>query len=269
MIDTKQQFKLREYFNPDGSELRNMQLRMLEMLKFFDDFCKKNNLIYWLDSGTLLGAVRHGGFIPWDDDIDVCMKREDAEKLIALMGDKIFDGKYILQTDQTDPNYVNSSWYTLRDINSEYIQDSYLHNRLKYRGLQIDIFIFDKGVSSFIKKICTKFQLYFIMSPLLGVRFKFFRPYVNKFHRILEKKIFPFLRKIKFNSLWQKGYGNPFGVQNNEKTLFPLSTVEFEGFEFPAPADYITYLREMYGDDWNIVPPLDKIKTHNVSWREL
>lgn len=269
MIDSEFQRQLRAKYNPDGSELRKMQLRMLEMLKFLDCICKANNLTYWLDSGTLLGAVRHGGFLPWDDDIDVCMKREDAEKLKAIMGDKFFDGKYILQTDETDPNYVNSSWVTLRDIHSEYIQDSYLHNRLKYRGLQIDIFIYDKGVDLLIKNICARIQYNFIVLPLLGTRFKFLRPIVNSSHHILEKRIFPFLRKFRFNSKWQVGYGGLFGGLYSENTLFPTSNIKFEGFEFPAPADYVTYLRDMYGDDWNIVPSPDKIKTHNVSWREL
>ena len=69
MITDTLQNELRERYNPDGSILRKQQLRMLEMLQYIDFVCKKHNIRYWLCSGTLLGAVRHGGFIPWDDDV--------------------------------------------------------------------------------------------------------------------------------------------------------------------------------------------------------
>ena len=55
------------------NELRSCQLKQLEILKIFDRICRKHNLRYWIDGGTLLGAVRHKGFIPWDDDLDVAM----------------------------------------------------------------------------------------------------------------------------------------------------------------------------------------------------
>ena len=83
MINSIEQKKLRARFNPDGSLLRKHQLRMLEMLKYIDSVCKKHNIKYWLCSGTLIGAVRHGGFIPWDDDIDIAMPREDYERFFV------------------------------------------------------------------------------------------------------------------------------------------------------------------------------------------
>ena len=97
MITDTLQNELRERYNPDGSILRKQQLRMLEMLQYIDFVCKKHNIRYWLCSGTLLGAVRHGGFIPWDDDVDIEMLNDWLEfskrtlivdmrcKLIVLM----------------------------------------------------------------------------------------------------------------------------------------------------------------------------------------
>ena len=76
---------LREQYNPDGSTLRRAQLRMLDMLKFLDRVCRENGIRYWIDFGTLLGAVRHDGFIPWDDDTDVCMLKEDADAFKRVM----------------------------------------------------------------------------------------------------------------------------------------------------------------------------------------
>lgn len=86
MIDKRLQAELRAKYNPDGSNLRKAQLRMFDMLVAFDKICKEHNLRYWLAAGTLIGAARHGGFIPWDDDLDVNMPREDANKLKDMMG---------------------------------------------------------------------------------------------------------------------------------------------------------------------------------------
>ena len=85
MIDESIQQKLRAKYNPDGSTLRRAQLRMLDILKFIDKVCRDNGLKYWLEGGTLLGAVRHGGFIPWDDDTDIAMTREDSMKLVKIL----------------------------------------------------------------------------------------------------------------------------------------------------------------------------------------
>lgn len=85
MIDPKLQSELRAKYNPDGSNLRKMQLRMLEMLKYIDSICRENDIKYWLSSGTCLGAVRHGGFIPWDDDADIEMLASDYRKLEKIL----------------------------------------------------------------------------------------------------------------------------------------------------------------------------------------
>ena len=83
---------LRDKYNPEGSILRRYQLSLLDILKEFDMFCKRNDIKYFLGYGTLLGAVRHHGFIPWDDDADICMDRENYTKLEnILQGEKLSD----------------------------------------------------------------------------------------------------------------------------------------------------------------------------------
>ena len=69
--------KLKEKYNPEGSVLRKSQMRMLDMLIFIDKVCHENDVTYWVEGGTLLGAFRHNGFIPWDDDADLCMPYKD------------------------------------------------------------------------------------------------------------------------------------------------------------------------------------------------
>ena len=72
-----------------NENLRNLQLGILELLKIFDKLCKKHNLTYFLDAGNLLGAYRHKGFIPWDDDMDVAMPREDYDKVVPLLKEEL------------------------------------------------------------------------------------------------------------------------------------------------------------------------------------
>ena len=129
------QAELRERFNPDGSSLRNHQLRMLEMLKYIDGVCKKHNISYWLSSGTLLGAVRHGGFIPWDDDLDIEMLRKDYLKLVKVLGREI-DSKYALQTHKTDTHYLYP-FGKLRDLHSVIKETHDADIFYKYKGVYV------------------------------------------------------------------------------------------------------------------------------------
>ena len=92
-------------YNAIGTDLRKMQLKMLEMLEFLDYICQKYSIPYWLGAGTLLGAVRHGGFIPWDDDLDIEMQKHDYKKLLKVLKTEMSD-KYILQVHQSDRNYI-------------------------------------------------------------------------------------------------------------------------------------------------------------------
>ena len=77
--------ELKARFNPDGSLLRREQMVMLEMVTELDRICKKYNIQYFLYWGTLLGAIRHNGFIPWDDDLDVAVMRQDYKKLLKVL----------------------------------------------------------------------------------------------------------------------------------------------------------------------------------------
>ena len=116
MIDKKLQAELRAKFNPDGSDLRKLQLRMLDMLKYIDKICRENNITYWLSSGTCLGAVRHEGFIPWDDDIDIEMLEKDYHKFSTIMTSTSIS-QYIFQTHNNDPAYIYT-FGKIRDLNS-------------------------------------------------------------------------------------------------------------------------------------------------------
>ena len=144
---------LKSEYNPEGSDLRRAQLRMLEMLVFLDRICKENNLEYILGDGTLLGAVRHGGYIPWDDDLDVYMPAGDINRLAKIVNSGDYD--FVVQTHQSDKGFVRQC-AVLRDLKSEYIKSEFVHNQRKYRGLQIDLFQYGFGVNGSLKHLIHK-----------------------------------------------------------------------------------------------------------------
>lgn len=255
---------LNQKYNPEGSRLRNAQLRMLDMLTFIDEVCNSHDIPYWLDSGTLLGAARHGGFIPWDDDTDICMKRTDAEKFKKLMLDEYADKEYILQCDETD-SHSYCPWYVLRDLKSEYIQDSELHRNRRYRGLQVDIFVVDDNVNDSLQILTWKLFRALVWAPFEGGAFRFLRPLVGLNYCILTKAVFPLFRLLSFGQkdYYKFSYGSPFKSIRYKSTVYPLGRIEFEGRKFNAPADVNTYLTNIFGN-WQRVPDQDKIVTHDV-----
>ena len=266
MIDKNLQIALRAKFNPDGSVLRRAQLRMLEMLEFIDDVCSKNDIDYWLDSGTLLGAARHGGFIPWDDDMDVCMTREGYKKFKKLMLTQNPSKEFVLQCDETDKGFY-SPWDVLRDLKTEYLQDSPLHNMRQYRGLQVDIFYQDDRVCEFFRKkmmVCYNKAVRRIIQSKTKIA-KVLRPLLPFNYFVIKKNLIPFLHLIypKKNDYYRNAYCAEFDEIRYKKDVFPLSRIEFEGKMFCAPCNVDAYLSLLYGD-WNKVPEDDKIQTHNV-----
>ena len=103
-------------------QLRRCQLKQLGMLQEIDRICRKHNIGYWLDGGTLLGAVRHGGFIPWDDDIDIAMREEDLQRFVEVAPQELPDTLF-LQSRETEPGYP-SPVAKVRDKNSFYVEPS-------------------------------------------------------------------------------------------------------------------------------------------------
>ena len=122
------------------SDKEKLFLVLKENLRVFDEVCKKNNLTYYVMYGTLIGAVRHKGFIPWDDDVDVCMPRKDYNRLMEL-GNTIFDEPYFLQNPLTDKGY-QKTFMRLRNSNTTEIPIKDVAFDRNH-GVFLDIFPFD------------------------------------------------------------------------------------------------------------------------------
>ena len=252
--------ELREKYSPDGSSLRKAQLRMLDMLIFIDKVCKENGLTYWLDSGTLLGAKRHGGFIPWDEDTDICMPRKDAKRFREIMIKQKPSNEFVLQCRATDSGYFGA-WCILRDTKTEYIQNSRMHNMRKYRGLQVDIFDVDDHCIELVRQLIARYQHYFINRPLDTIESSFWAKLIV----IPSYYFLAFIKTIvRFFSPQRDYFIKPLGVvwrHMLKRNVYPLSKIQFENIEFNSPGKVEDYLSDMYGD-WRRLP--ENIKCHHV-----
>ena len=256
--------ELRESYNPEGSSLRKAQLRMLDMLLYLDRVCKEQNIPYRIDGGNVLGAIRHGGFIPWDDDIDIVLLRKDQKKLCRYLK-KHPHPQYKLQSFSTDYGFVGA-WSVLRDTKSEYIKENdNVHNVRKYRGLQVDIFPYENRIIwpffRFTRYITHLNHKLFITkwNCLLLARFV----YIIQFG-ILH----PFFRLAGFlfgdPKVYMHAYGATFTMRHFANSLFPLKPLSFEGHEFPGPAVPIQYCLEYYGENYVNLPEKDKRNHHKA-----
>lgn len=121
--------------------LRRLQLTQLEMLKVYDHFCRKHGLHYSLYAGTLLGAVRHRAFIPWDDDLDVCMSREEYDRFLSLWAQEPPAG-YLLQNKENAPRF-SQSFSKIRKDHTTFLQEGEVPGAY-HTGIFIDIFPIDR-----------------------------------------------------------------------------------------------------------------------------
>jgi len=171
-----------------NDELEKIHKLQLEILKEIDRICRCNNIKYTLCGGSLLGAVRHQGFIPWDDDIDITMLREEYERFISLCETGLDKNKFFLQTVDTDPEYRLIYGRILLNGTS-YIRAGQEHMKSR-TGIFVDIFPRD-GVSDFkvIRKIQKK--LAFFMRKVLYSPVGF-----EKSNNVIQRRIYYFLKKV-------------------------------------------------------------------------
>ncbi len=224
---------------PATGQTRDIQLANLALLKELDYVCKQNNLKYWLDGGTLLGAVRHKGFIPWDDDIDVAMLRDDYEKIIDAF-----------KKSSRNPDIFAD--YVVSERNFAQCIIKVQHKKCPH--LFVDIFpwdIYGKRLTLeeqlqktlYLKSLRTELEKIFkVKEPSSKVR-KMICSYMTE--KVLTNKVTDDKGDYVWGLDFNHGWSNWF---THYEVLHPLKTIEFEGIEFPCLNDPDAFLSRLYGD---------------------
>lgn len=260
-----------------------MKVIQLDMLKEVDRICNKYNIIYCLGFGTMLGAVRHKGFIPWDDDADILMLREDYDKFKSICA-KEMPEKYFLQDADTDEEYL-WGYAKLRNTNTEYIRCGQEHIKCK-TGVFIDIFPLDEVPDGIFAQIYQDWICTLLRKELWAKVGQFTEK------NVLKKAVFHWLAKVPKEKIYERINKMVYGKHNSKSArvrclLFvapgkhwnkkgnPLKTrygfekqwiterkkFEFEGSMFWGTKDYDSCLKYLYGDYMKL-PPEEKRVGH-------
>ncbi len=267
MIDIDTHIRLRNEYSPEDSPLRKHQLAMLEILKYIDNICLDNDITYWLSSGSCLGAVRHGGFIPWDDDVDIEMMREDYLKFLKVFKS---NDQYVLQTYKNDLFYF-SVFAKVRNRNTIIYDSLY-----KYRGIFVDVFALEytnNALALLAEKMRKPFSWHFyrFIKKYRANRFIYFScvPFfvLFKYLYFTTLPLFRVITKILPNNQLRHMYGVGWvkNVRVAEEIIKPIR-IPFEGIMLPVPKHYDQYLTRIYGKDYMLIPPKESIPRGHVEF---
>ena len=259
----------------DEVTLKKLHDVELEILKEFIRICNKHNLKYFAVGGTLIGTIRHKGFIPWDDDIDIGMPREDYDKFINIANEEM-NKKYFVQAGY---DYKNS-WQAFTKIRKkDTLADEESITHIDYpKGIFIDIFPFDNTdtLDSTIFKI--KYNIIATITDAIYYKWKakkiteirrktlcrFFSMFSNKTLKKVQNKLMK--SKNKKETKYFVSYCGSYTRQKETQPkdlFFPLITKKFEDIDILVPNKYDTYLTKVYGDYMKL-PPKEKRVNHSM-----
>lgn len=264
------------------SDIKIIQDKILSILKEFISICKDNNLTYYALGGTLLGAVRHKGFIPWDDDIDIGMPREDYEKFKKIASNALSDNYKFLSEDTS--NY-KKSFSVIRDDSTKIIMN--YSNEEQEESLWIDIFPLDGMPSNPLKK---KYHSYRYLYTRMMVQLSQFNSLVNqkkenrpwlekviirianvvKIEKVVsfswaQKKYLQTIKKYSFNEDFAGNYTGAYKLREIVPSDYfgqPI-LLQFEDLKLSCPHKFREYLTAIYGADYMQLPPEEKRVLHH------
>ena len=268
ILNSTQREALRMRYNPDGSRLREDQMELLRMLRVVTDICDANGIQWWLSSGTLLGAARHEGFIPWDDDLDIVLLKKDCKRLERIL-EKLDSDEFVYHSMRTDVDYVNT-FGKFRKREGRVSSTNRRYDYYKWRGIGFDIFAIEK-TNYFAARAAT--VVYNNLQHLTSyIRWGWVRkPLIRLVQGLCFGIVNPILRLVGLINP-RKEYHYTLGTGWARHTFFmkdafPLAKARFEGEEFPVPKDMDAYLTHEYGD-WRKLPTEEQIRKsiHNPEY---
>lgn len=267
----------------DG-RLSSIQQILLAYLLEVDRICKKHNIKYFLGGGTLLGAIRHHGFIPWDDDADIMMLREDYDKFCAIAPSEM-PSTMTFQTNDTDKNCFYE-FAKFRLNNTTFATCFAKTHKAMHNGLAFDIFCHDKTANS-------KFGQKLHLAATLLTRALVFNKWNNRkvengsklqsvftnfcknifplnFSMWLEKKTLAFFKnksnaKYLYDGMGRNIYNGSFPIEYLNEVIY----VDFEGYKLPVPKEYDKYLTFLYGDYMELAPISTRLGCHEIQLCDL
>lgn len=260
--------------------LRKVQLTQLEIAKEIKRVCEENGIRFFLNDGTFLGAVRHGGFIPWDDDMDLGMLREDYEAFCRIAPAKLRP-EYCLQTWYTDPNY-GLPFGKVMKRNTVYLE-SKKTRRLQENGFYVDIFPFDDVPRDAGQRQALAGRLLQIYRTKLMK--SGYKPWMENDRILWKKRLGYVYYQLRALFARQETLGSAFDALacSQEKTGLvceqsalskpyyferawceELADYSFEGVTFPGPKDYDPFLTALYGDYMQLPPEEERENRHQI-----
>lgn len=260
-------------FNEDKT-VAAAQKVMLEILLEIHRICEENKITYWLEAGTLLGAVRHKGFIPWDDDCDVAMPRKDYEKFLKIAQEKLPDNMF-LQTEKTDSEYP-IPWAKIRKNGTILIETGESGEEKYHHGIFVDIFPYDYYES---EEIIRKLQWARRTKdeknkyPRGSLKRILFGLYANillyvPIHNIERKRKYLVEHREEYNSKnyhyfsYAADVGDVCVTTIDDVLPTRLGKNIFEGVSFYVPNNFDNVLKANYGTNYMKLPPINQRKTH-------
>lgn len=268
----------------NDEQLKEVQRIQLQLALEVKKICASHDINYFLIAGTLLGAVRHHGFIPWDDDLDIGMLREDYEKFIKC-AEKELSKECYLQTWHNDDN-MGLPFAKIRKNDTKFLELISAKTG-GHKGIYIDIFPFDNVPAGSIAKIFHSIQTSILKRIILlktgyelwliGCRMRWLRKFLYRmimflFYKISRARAIRMMesKMLKYNKhdLGQcVTFGGVYGYSRETikkdwiKNLIPL---KFEGENFMCPKDYKHFLKNLYGDYMVLPPENERYNRHNI-----